>query len=202
MKENIIKTKVNNINNNVWLACNKLLVLLAWVLFFLGTAHAAEPISYEINGFYLGANVEDLGITLEGSEFPEIKYFEAKSKGAQLFFVRIKKEFKLYRIIKEQKITPDKINITLKKVIKKYGTPDKQQLKTVNVRPKNKRKYNTTTQNKAFWQINETQEFIVEIERKRIVYELIDHDPENASKTVKPTGKEGFNIDENWNPDY
>ena len=202
MKENIMPTKDNNINNNEWLACNKLLVLLAWVLFFLGTAHAAEPISYEINGFYLGANVEDLRISLEGSEFPDKKKFEAETKGTQLFFVRVKKEIRLYRIIREQKISPDRINATLKKLIRKYGTPDKQQIKTVSIRPKYNKKYNTIAKNKAFWNINETQDFIVEIESKRVVYELIDHDPQKTQKITKPTGDDDFTVDENWDPDY
>ncbi len=182
-----------------------MVALFAWLLVVCGSiVMAASPASYEINGFYLGSNARDFGISFDSSGyFPDEKYFEEESKGVRLFFVRIKKDLRLYRIIREQKITPDRINATLKKLIKKYGTPDKQQIKTVSVRPKNKRKYSTSAKNKAFWKINETQEFIVEIESKRVVYELIDHDPEKATKGTKPTpGDNGFTIDESWDPDY
>ena len=179
-------------------------VMFAWGLFLGSIALAAEPAAYEINGFYLGSRARDFGVTFDTSKhFPDDKYYEAESKGVRLFYVRIKKEFRLYRIIKEQKITPDRINATLKKLIKKYGTPDKQQIKTVSVRPKNQRKYNTAAKNKAFWNINETQDFIVEIESKRVVYELVDKDPEKIMTAKKPApGEEGFTVDEGWDPDY
>ena len=181
-----------------------LVALFAWLLLCGSSVMAAAPASYEINGFYLGSNARDFGISFDSADyFPDEKYFESESKGVRLFFVRINKDFRLYRIIREQKITPDRINATLKKLIKKYGTPDKQQIKTVSVRPRNKRKYTTSAKNKAFWKINETQEFIVEIESKRVVYELVDHDPEKATKATRPTpGDDGFTIDEGWDPDY
>jgi hypothetical protein len=205
MKENVMPTIDNNTNNKVRLTCYKLLVLLAWVLFYLGTVHAADPPSYEINGFYLGSTAEDLGATIEDDGFPNKKEFEAKSKGVQLFFIRTKKnEYRLYRIISEKKVEPDKINSILKKLIRKYGTPDRQQVKTVSTRPKNKAKFSTTSKNKAIWKINESQEYIVEIEPKRVVFELIDHAPENL-KGPQGSGDEdsdGFTVDDNWNSDY
>ena len=181
-----------------------LVALFVGLLLFGSIAMAGKPVSYEINGFYLGSNARDFGISFDSADyFPDDKYFESESKRVRLFFVRIKKDFRLYRIIREQKITPDRINSTLKKLIKKYGTPDKQQIRTVSVRPKNKRKYSTSAKNKAFWKINETREFIVEIESTRVVYELVDHDPEKATKAAKPTpGDDGFTIDEGWDPDY
>ena len=181
-----------------------LVVLFALGLFLGSTVLAAGPVAYEINGFYLGSRARDFGITFNTANyFPDEKYFEAESKGIRLFYFRTQKEYRLYRIIKEDKITPDRINATLKKLIKKYGTPDKQQIKTVSVRPKNQRKYNTSAKNKAFWKINETQDFIVEIESKRVVYELVDSDPEKVTKATMPAqGEDGFTIDESWDPDY
>lgn len=197
-----MKTKSSKITYMLKVIDKKWVTLFAWLLLCGGTVLGAESVSYEINGFYLGANVEDLRITLEGSEFPDKKKFEAETKGTQLFFVRVKKEIRLYRIIREQKISPDRINATLKKLIRKYGTPDKQQIKTVSIRPKYNKKYNTIAKNKAFWKINETQDFIVEIESKRVVYELIDHDPQKTQKITKPTADDDFTVDENWDPDY
>jgi hypothetical protein len=202
VKDGFMKTKSSKITYMLKVIDKKWVTLFAWLLLCGGTVLGAESVSYEINGFYLGANVEDLRITLEGSEFPDKKKFEAETKGTQLFFVRVKKEIRLYRIIREQKISPDRINATLKKLIRKYGTPDKQQIKTVSIRPKYNKKYNTIAKNKAFWKINETQDFIVEIESKRVVYELIDHDPQKTQKITKPTADDDFTVDENWDPDY
>jgi hypothetical protein len=202
VKDGFMKTKSSKITYMLKVIDKKWVTLFAWLMLCGGTVLGAESVSYEINGFYLGANVEDLRITLEGSEFPDKKKFEAETKGTQLFFVRVKKEIRLYRIIREQKISPDRINATLKKLIRKYGTPDKQQIKTVSIRPKYNKKYNTIAKNKAFWKINETQDFIVEIESKRVVYELIDHDPQKTQKITKPTADDDFTVDENWDPDY
>ena len=201
-KDGFMKTKSSKITYMLKVIDKKWVALFAWLILCGGTVLGAESVSYEINGFYLGANVEDLRITLKGSEFPDKKKFEAETKGTQLFVVRVKKEIRLYRIIREQKISPDRINATLKKLIRKYGTPDKQQIKTVSIRPKYNKKYDTIAKNKAFWKINETQDFIVEIESERVVYELIDHDPQKTQKITKPTPDDDFTVDENWDPDY
>ncbi len=85
----------------------------------------------------------------------------------------------------------------------RYGTPDKQQIKTASVRPRNKASYTTTVRNKAIWNISETQEFVAEVESKRVVYELLDHDPESIkSPQNTETSENGGTSTEGWNPDY
>ena len=83
----------------------------------------------------------------------------------------------MYRIVKEQAIEPNKVSSVLNNLKKRYGMPDKQQIKTGSVRPRNRKAYTTTVKYKAIWNISETQEFIAEIESKRVVYELLDNDP-------------------------
>ena len=158
---------------------------------------------YEISGFYLGATPEDVGVTVEVDPLFEEKYYEVEMNGVLLFFVQVKGALRLYRIVNEQAIGPNKVKSVLSNLKAKYGTPDKQQIKTSGVRPRNKASYTTTVKNKAIWQISETQEFIAEIESKRVVYELLEHNPENIAPSQKgeaPEG-EGFGT-EGWNPDY
>jgi hypothetical protein len=57
--------------------------------------------------------------------------------------------------------------------------------------------------NKAIWNISETQEFIAEIESKRVVYELLDHNPEKSKPQQKAGAGEGGELStEGWDPDY
>ena len=85
----------------------------------------------------------------------------------------------------------------------KYGTPDKQLIKTSSVRAKNKRTYSTSVKNKAIWNINDSQDFIAEIESEQVVYELVDNNPEKIIISKKPeiNDEQEFRI-ENWDPDY
>jgi len=109
----------------------------------------------------------------------------------------------LYRIVKEQAIEPNKVNSVLNNLKKRYGMPDKQQIKTGSVRPRNRKAYTTTVKNKAIWNISETQEFIAEIESKRVVYELLDHNPEKSKPQQNVgAGEEGELGTEGWDPDY
>ena len=109
----------------------------------------------------------------------------------------------MYRIVQEQAIEPNKVNSVLNNLKKRYGMPDKQQIKTGSVRPRNRKAYTTTVKNKAIWNISETQEFIAEIERKRAVYELLDNNPENIKSSENTEASEGGELrPEGWNPDY
>ena len=118
---------------------------------------------------------------------------ECKNK---LFFLCIINYNIDYYPEKLQKITGHSLKV-------KYGTPDKQQIKTSSVRPKNRASYITTVKNKAIWNISETQEFIAEIESKRVVYELLDHNPEKSKPQQNVgAGEEGEFSTEGWDPDY
>jgi len=109
----------------------------------------------------------------------------------------------LYGIVKEQAIEPNKVSSVLNNLKKRHGMPDKQQIKTGSVRPRNKRAHTTTVKNKAIWNISETQEFIAEIERKRAVYELLDNNPENIKSPENTEASEGGELrTEGWNSDY
>jgi hypothetical protein len=182
-----------------FLFCSVLLNLGLWQYALCGPA-------YQISGFYLGATPDELGITIEIDPLVEEKYYEVETNGVRLFFIRNQRTLRLYRIIQEQAMDPNKVTEVLDSLKAKYGTPDKQQIKTSGVRPKNKSKYITTVKNKAIWSISETQDFSAEIESKRVLYELLDHNPEN----IKPPGKieaseasEGGGLStESWNPDY
>jgi hypothetical protein len=161
--------------------------------------------AYQINGFYLGATPDDMGVAIEVDQESEEKLYEVKTKGAHLFFIKIEEtgELRLYRIVKEQNIRPDQVVSVLSSLKKRYGTPDKQAVKTNSIRPKSRTYYITTAKNKAVWHISETQDFITEIEKNRVVYELIDHNPENIRSPKQAEGQEdgGFG-EEGWDPDY
>ena len=62
----------------------------------------------------------------------------------------------------------------------------------------------TSVKNRAVWKISESQEFFAEVESRRIVLELIDHNPENIKTIDRPDSlsNEGFMLDEGWDPDY
>ena len=159
--------------------------------------------AFQISGYYLGETSDDAGVEVEVDPLVEEKYYEVETSDERLFFIKIEETLRLYRIVKEQPIDPNKVRIVLDNLKAKYGTPDKQQIKTSGVRPRNKRNYTTTVKNKAMWNISETQEFIAEIESRRVVYELIDHNPEHIKAPEKTDGAadEGFS-GEGWNPDY
>jgi hypothetical protein len=179
-----------------FLFCSVLLNLGLWQYALCGP-------TYQISGFYLGATPDELGITIEIDPLVEEKYYEVETNGVRLFFIKNQSTLRLYRIVQEQAIDPNNVTKVLDNLKAKYGTPDKQQIKTSGVRPKNKSKYTTTVKNKAIWNISETQDFIAEIESKRVLYELLDHNPEK----IKPQGKieaseGGGPSSESWNPDY
>ena len=51
--------------------------------------------------------------------------------------------------------------------------------------------------------VSETQDFIAEIESKRVVYELLDHNPEKSKPQQKAGAGEGGELStEGWDPDY
>ena len=159
--------------------------------------------AYQISGFYLGATPETFNIKVETDPLLEEKYYEVETGGVLLFFIKVHDTLRLYRIVKEQAIGPNKVNSVLNNLKKRYGLPDKQQIKIGSVRPRNKRAYTTTVKNKAIWNISETQAFIAEIERKRAVYELLDNNPENIKSSENTEASEGGELrTEGWNPDY
>jgi hypothetical protein len=158
--------------------------------------------AYQISGFYLGATPETFNIKVETDPLLEEKYYEIETNDVLLFFVKVRGTLRLYRIVKEQAIKPDKVKAVLDSLKVKYGTPDKQQIKTSSVRSKNRASYITTVKNKAIWNISETQEFIAEIESKRVVYELLDHNPEKSKPQQNVgAGEEGELGTEGWDPD-
>jgi hypothetical protein len=180
--------------------------LLLFVVVFLApfyTSVAAGPV-FEINGFYLGATPEELGVDVEADALLSDKYYEIDVDGVQLFFVRVKGRLRVYRIIKEEETSSQDVVALLRQLKKKYGIPDKQQIKTSSVRKKRQMKYSTVVKNKAIWKFAETNEFIAEIETSRVFFELIDHNPEQIKRITRPdfTGEEGFVIDKDWDPDY
>lgn len=165
--------------------------------------HAESGPIYQISGFYLGATPDEINIQVEIDPLAEEKYYEVDASGTHLFFIKVNGTLRLYRIVKEQAINPNKVRSVLDNLKTKYGTPDKQQIKTSSVRPSNRKSYTTTVKNKAIWSISETQQFIAEIESKRVVYELLDHNPENIKPPEKTEDSEeaGFSA-EGWDPDY
>ena len=109
----------------------------------------------------------------------------------------------MYRIVQEEAIKSNNVNAVLGKLKARYGIPDKQQIKTSGMRPQNRANYTTTVKSKAIWNISETQEFIAEIESKRVVYELLEHNPENIKPVEKIEAPENGGLStESWNPDY
>jgi hypothetical protein len=159
--------------------------------------------AYQINGYYLGASPEQLNIKIETDPLLEDKYYEVESNDVLLFFVKVRGTFRLYRIVKDQAIKPNKVKSVLDDLKSKYGTPDRQQIKTSSIRPQNRSRYTTTVKNKAIWNISETQEFIAEIESKRVVFELLDHNPEQIKPRQKAGSSEEEALDaEGWDPDY
>jgi len=146
----------------------------------------------EIDGFYLGASPQEVNVKVENDESQsEKKYYETEAGGVLLFFVNVHGKYRLYRIVKEQTVEPEKIKSVLDDLKARYGTPDKQQIKTSSIRPPNSARYITTVKNRAVWNISETQEFVAEIESKRVIYELRDNDPENINSSRKAEVRKG-----------
>lgn len=158
---------------------------------------------FQINGYYLGATPEELGVTIESDLSLEEKFYEGEANGVRLFFVRVQDRLRVYRIVKEETVNQNTIKSILDKLKAQYGTPDKQQIKTSSVRPQNKTAYKTTVKNRALWDVSESQEFIAEVESNRIVFELIDHNPEKIRIINKSDslGDGEFTV-EGWDPDY
>ena len=181
-----------------------LILLFCSVLLSLGSwQHAKSAPVYNIDGFYLGATPDDIGVTVEIDPLEEEKYYEAEANGVHLFFVKVADTLRVYRIIQEEAIVSNNVNAVLGKLKARYGIPDKQQIKTSGVRPKNRVNYTTTVKNKAIWNISETQDFIAEIESRRVVYELLDHNPENIAPPQKSDASESeVSGTEGWDPDY
>ena len=170
----------------------------------LGTrSHVFAANVFQINGYYLGATPEELGVTVESDLNLEEKFYEAEENGVRLYFVRVQDRLHVYRIVKEEPVNQNTIKSVLDKLKAQYGTPDRQQIKTSSVRPQNKMEFRTTVKNRAVWNISESEEFITEVESNRIVYELIDHDPEQIKGINKPDaiGEGEFSAD-GWDPDY
>ena len=177
--------------------------LLATILFCLVLSwhdvHGAT--SYQISGYYLGATPEDVGVIVEIDPEREEKFYEVEDKGVRLFFVQVDGSFRVYRIIKESAIKQEGIKSIIDDLKAKYGAPDKQQIKSVSMKSY-KGKLNTSIKNRAIWNISESQSFIAEIESKRVIYELLDDQPEKIkpSSGYESLDSEGFSGD--WDSDY
>lgn len=181
-----------------------LLLLGIWGLYHgIGQQAHGAP-AYQINGYYLGATPEQLGITLETDPFQDEKYYEVESNGVRLFFIRVESTVRTYRIIKEEAVSQGSNIKTIQDSLKaRYGTPDKQQIKTSSIKSNTSMTFSTMVKNKAIWNISATQEFIAEIESNRVVFELIDHAPEKSRPTKKTDAFEEEEFTgENWDPDY
>ena len=196
MKSFIIESQKILVTALILLLCSGSLNLGLW-------RDAKCASAYQISGFYLGGTPEDLGIKIEIDPLLEEKNYEVKKNGANLFFVRVKGELRLYRVVKEEAIKPKNLQTLLDGLKKNYGTPDRQQIKTTNVRPKNQKNYKTIVKNRAIWNIDESQEFIAEVESNRVVYELIEHNPGKIKRIKKPGGADHEGLArENGNGDY
>jgi len=82
------------------------------------------------------------------------------------FFLKVRSTFRLYRIVKEQNIKPNHVKSVLDDLKAKYGTPDKQQIKTSSIRLQDRSHHTTTVTNKAIWKVSESEEFIAEIKAR------------------------------------
>jgi len=105
-------------------------------LVFLQTGQCGE--TYPRSGYYLGASLDQLNIKIEIDPLLEEKEYEVETNGVLLFFKKVRGTFRLYRIVKEQNIKPNKVKSVLGDLKSKYGTPDKQQIKTSSIRPQNR----------------------------------------------------------------
>ena len=169
-------------------------ILLLW-------QHVYGAALYQISGYYLGATPEDVGVIIETDPEREEKFYEVEEKGVRLFFVQVEGNFRVYRIIKENSVKQEGIKSIVDDLKARYGAPDKQQIKSVSMKSY-KGKLNTSIKNRAIWNITESQSFIAEIESKRVIYELLDDQPEKVkpSPGFESLDAEGFSGD--WDSDY
>ena len=176
-----------------------LTTILFCILFLWQPVYGAA--AYQISGYYLGATPEDVGIIVETDPEREEKFYEVEEKGVRLFFVQVEGNFRVYRIIKENSVKQEGIKSIIDELKAKYGAPDKQQIKSVSMKSY-KGKLNTSIKNRAIWNITESQSFIAEIESKRVIYELLDDQPEKVklSPGFESLDAEGFSGD--WDSDY
>jgi hypothetical protein len=143
---------------------------------------------YKIGNYYLGATPDEIGVVIEIDPESKEQYYEIEANQILLFFIKETDtdELKLYRIVKEEHFKPDRAESILSNLKSTYGTPNSQEIKSESFRPQKQYKYVTTVKNKAIWNISETQDFVAEIEKNRVTFELIDHDPEGIGSKVAP----------------
>lgn len=177
-----------------------IIILLLQILGFWQHANGAEV--FQISGYYLGATPEEVGVTVESSLTVEEKLFEVEAEDVRLFFIKVQGRLRVYRIVKEEGVKQGSIKPLLDNLKAKYGMPDTQQVKT-NSMKSFKGGVSISVKNRAIWNISESQEFITEIESKRVVYELIDHSPEKIKSVKRPDSMgDGEFTGEGWDSDY
>ena len=158
-------------------------------------------VKYHINGFYLGATPEDVGVIVEVDPEEDKKFYEVEEKGVRLFFVLVEGSFRVYRIIMENAVKQEGIKSIVDSLKARYGAPDKQQIKSVSMKSY-KGNLKTSIKNRAIWYISDSQSFIAEIESKRVIYELLDSQPEK----IRPySGFESLDSEDfsgDWDADY
>jgi hypothetical protein len=153
-------------------------------------AGAAE--AFQVKGYYLGGTPEDFGVSLDNEEISDENTSQVMTPNfVNLFFVRVGENFRVYRIIKEEVVEEGKMDAALEDLKTSYGIPEFQHIEAAYLKANpTKMKYVLSAKNKATWKISETQEFIAWIEKGRIVYELMDHDPQKYQIVSKPEVKE------------
>jgi len=177
-----------------------IIILLLQILGLWQHANGAEV--FQISGYYLGATPEEVGVTVESGLTVEEKFFEVEAEDVRLFFVKVQGRLRVYRIVKEEGVKQGSIKPLLDNLKAKYGMPDTQQVKT-NSKKSYKGGVSISVKNRAIWNISESQEFITEIESKRVVYELIDHSPEKIKSVKRPDSMgDGEFTGEGWDSDY
>ena len=77
--------------SNITIKAHRLFLIMACILCYgllslglLQQAHCAP--AYQINGFYLGATPDDVGVTVEVDPEVEEKYFEVEISGVLFFY--------------------------------------------------------------------------------------------------------------------
>lgn len=153
---------------------------------FVLPLRAAED--FTIKDYRLGTTPDELGIELEiDEESGEVSTQVMTADFVDLFFVRVGDNFRVYRIRKEEAVEKDKMDAHLQDLKTRYGIPKLQHIETSYSRvDQRKLRYVFSATNKATWKISETQEFIAWIALGRIVYELLDHDPQKNLLVSKP----------------
>jgi hypothetical protein len=180
------------------------IALLSASLFF--SLFLPQPVygaaAYQISGYYLGATPEEVGVIVETDPRREEKFYEIEEKGVRLFFVQVEGDLRVYRIIEENAVKQDGIKSIIDSLKAKYGAPDKQQIKSVSMKSY-RGGLNTSIKNRAIWNISDSQRFIAEIESKRVVYELLDNEPEKIKPPagIESLDSQGFGGD-GWDTDY